>query len=169
MVKFLPHYQFPTGLPLVPEAHGQDDETLHERRPQASEGDVSSTEIGSSPDLHDIEEQHELLKPPRNEAQGPTRLAPSRQVPKWGVYDLFPLSLFVAHLVRKGADIKGKKAARARMMLRDQNSWQNIPLEISLYLVRLKDVRRALPADLVSAELIHLPPPIAQGSGNANC
>jgi ion channel-forming bestrophin family protein len=59
-------------------------------------------------------------------------LSPSRMPPKYSLFDFFPFSLLVHALTKKGKNIKGKKAARARAKL---NISHNLPLEISLYLV----------------------------------
>lgn len=64
------------------------------------------------------------------------KLLPSHMPPEYHVFDLFP-SLLVAWLMRRGKEVKGKKAAKLRAeMLRSAGS-HNIPLELSLYLVSL--------------------------------
>jgi hypothetical protein len=56
--------------------------------------------------------------------------------PKYSLFDLFPFSLLVKALTRSGREVGGVKAARLRARRRGVTS-HNIPLEISLYLVRL--------------------------------
>jgi putative membrane protein len=63
-------------------------------------------------------------------------LAPAHNPPAWAAFDVFPLSLLVKPGARLGKEIKGRKAMRARAKLRGENEAHNIPLEISLYLVR---------------------------------
>ncbi|KAJ7803154.1 Bestrophin, RFP-TM, chloride channel-domain-containing protein, partial [Mycena olivaceomarginata] len=52
------------------------------------------------------------------------------------LFDLFPFSLLVKCLTKRGAEIKGKKAARirAKMLKVGGEGSHNLPLEISLYL-----------------------------------
>ncbi|KAI0701676.1 UPF0187-domain-containing protein [Earliella scabrosa] len=61
-------------------------------------------------------------------------LLPARNPPKYHLLDLFPLSLLVGYLTKKGKEVKGKKAARIRAKLRSKVVTHNLPLEISLYL-----------------------------------
>ncbi|KAF7297823.1 hypothetical protein MKEN_01406100 [Mycena kentingensis (nom. inval.)] len=63
-------------------------------------------------------------------------LLPGSMPPKYHLFDLFPFSLLVRSLTKRGKEVKGKKAARARAkMLREkENGTHNLPLEISLYL-----------------------------------
>ena len=63
------------------------------------------------------------------------QLLPARNPPKYSVFDLFPFSLLIKALTRRGREIGGVKAARFRAKRRGVAS-HNIPLEISLYLVR---------------------------------
>jgi putative membrane protein len=59
---------------------------------------------------------------------------PARDPPKGHLFDIFPFSLLVHALTKKGKSVKGKKGARERAKRRIHN--HNIPLEITLYLVR---------------------------------
>ncbi|THU99022.1 UPF0187-domain-containing protein [Dendrothele bispora CBS 962.96] len=61
-------------------------------------------------------------------------LLPSRDPPKYGLFDLFPFSLLVKVLTSSGKELKGKKAARLRAKMRNVGVSHNLPLEISLYL-----------------------------------
>lgn len=63
-------------------------------------------------------------------------LMPAHMPPKYSVFDLFPFSLLVKWLTEKGKDVKGKKGARIRAKLRNEAISHNLPLELSLYLVR---------------------------------
>lgn len=60
-------------------------------------------------------------------------LLPARMPPKYHLFDLFPFSLFIHCMSRDSKRVKGKKAARRRARM--ANSSENLPLEISLYLV----------------------------------
>ena len=81
-------------------------------------------------------------------------LLPARNPPKYHLLDLFPFSLLVGFLTKRGKEVKvcargrvqcfarssrlqGKKAARIRAKLRSRVVTHNLPLEISLYLVRI--------------------------------
>ncbi|KAJ7143744.1 Bestrophin, RFP-TM, chloride channel-domain-containing protein [Mycena epipterygia] len=66
-------------------------------------------------------------------------LLPGSMPPKYHLFDLFPFSLLVRCLTKRGREVKGKKAARLRAkMLMEKNGQgsgsHNLPLEISLYL-----------------------------------
>ncbi|KAJ7244396.1 Bestrophin, RFP-TM, chloride channel-domain-containing protein [Mycena haematopus] len=60
-------------------------------------------------------------------------LLPGSLPPKYHLFDLFPFSLLVKCLTKRGAELKGKKAARMRARMTGGGS-HNLPLEISLYL-----------------------------------
>ncbi|KAJ6480126.1 Bestrophin, RFP-TM, chloride channel-domain-containing protein [Mycena sanguinolenta] len=61
-------------------------------------------------------------------------LLPASLPPKYHLFDLFPFSLLVRSLTKRGAELKGKKAARMRARMASKGSSHNLPLEISLYL-----------------------------------
>jgi predicted membrane chloride channel (bestrophin family) len=61
-------------------------------------------------------------------------LLPARMPPKYHIFDLFPFSLLVRLLTKKGKQVKGRKAARLRAKLKRGTVSHNLPLEISLYL-----------------------------------
>ncbi|KAI0916210.1 hypothetical protein AcV5_003211 [Taiwanofungus camphoratus] len=61
-------------------------------------------------------------------------LLPARNPPKYHFFDLFPFSLLVHLLTKRGKDVKGKTAARMRARLRSKTITHNLPLEISFYL-----------------------------------
>ncbi|KAJ7457185.1 Bestrophin, RFP-TM, chloride channel-domain-containing protein [Mycena galericulata] len=66
-------------------------------------------------------------------------LLPGSMPPKYHIFDLFPFSLLVRGLTKRGREVKGKKAARLRAkMLMEKNGHgvgsHNLPLEITLYL-----------------------------------
>lgn len=70
-----------------------------------------------------------------NDANIEEYLLPSRLPPKYSYFDLFPLSLLVRCLTKRGKEVKGKKGARLRAKLRSKAvQTHNLPLEISLYL-----------------------------------
>lgn len=66
-------------------------------------------------------------------------LLPSRLPPKFSYFDVFPLSLLVKFLTKRGKEIKGRKAARVRARRgrgkRGSIVSYNVPLEITLYIV----------------------------------
>lgn len=61
-------------------------------------------------------------------------LLPARDPPPYALFDVFPFSLCVRELVKRGKDVKGRRALRARA--RDLTINHNIPLEIAFYIVR---------------------------------
>lgn len=63
-------------------------------------------------------------------------LLPAKLPPKYSFFDIFPFSLLVHYMTEKGREVKGKKAARMRAKLRNEAVSHNLPLELSLYLVR---------------------------------
>ncbi|CAE6464361.1 unnamed protein product [Rhizoctonia solani] len=63
---------------------------------------------------------------------GDVELAPASNPPKWGAFDVWPLSLLVRILTKKGKNVSGKKAAKERA--KQHVISHNIPLEITLYL-----------------------------------
>lgn len=62
-------------------------------------------------------------------------LFPAKMPPKYHLFDLFPFSLLVRVLTKRGKELKGKKAARLRAKMRNKAVSHNLPLEITLYLV----------------------------------
>ena len=62
-------------------------------------------------------------------------LLPARNPPQYSYFDLFPFSLLVKFLTKRGKQVKGKKGARLRAKLQHHSGNHNLPLEISLYLV----------------------------------
>jgi hypothetical protein len=62
-------------------------------------------------------------------------LMPSHMPPKYGLFDLFPFSLLVKYLSKRGKEVKGKKGARVRAQMKQHAISHNLPLELSLYLV----------------------------------
>jgi len=74
-----------------------------------------------------------------------SHLRPSHSPPRNSVFDIFPLSLVAAVLLKKGRDIRGRKAAKKHASARVIS--HNIPLEITLYLssyIAALQARRAI-------------------------
>ncbi|KAF5364959.1 hypothetical protein D9758_008139 [Tetrapyrgos nigripes] len=192
LVKFLPAYALPTGIPSHPDltrsfdAHGaplapvaspgslksipESPETrttgstggtfLHQRTNGGASQAPAEQELPapvtapkprknasfSLPKLFKDEKEKEKDDPPLSPAEEkrPERvilrredesfLLPARDAPKYGIFDLFPFSLLVKALTRRGRELKGKKAARLRAKMRNVGVSHNLPLEISLYL-----------------------------------
>lgn len=61
-------------------------------------------------------------------------LLPAHMPPRYSYLDLFPFSLMLKPLIRRGKQVKGKKATRLRAKLSHAAVSHNLPLEISLYL-----------------------------------
>ena len=68
-------------------------------------------------------------------SEGDGFLLPARNPPQYSYFDLFPFSLLVKFLTKRGKQVKGKKGARLRAKLQHNSGSHNLPLEISLYLV----------------------------------
>ncbi|CAG8512253.1 5520_t:CDS:2 [Acaulospora colombiana] len=68
-------------------------------------------------------------------------LLPSRNPPSFSIFDIFPFTMLVKPLTKRGVKLSGKTAAKARAKMgygrndRDDVISHNIPLEVSLYLV----------------------------------
>jgi len=54
--------------------------------------------------------------------------------PSYSLFDVFPFSLLVRVLTKRGKEVSGKKAARYRAKRGEGNVEGNVPLEITLYL-----------------------------------
>lgn len=67
--------------------------------------------------------------------QDESYLMPAKLPPKYGLFDIFPFSLLINFLAKRGREVKGKKAARMRAKLKNEAISHNLPLELSLYLV----------------------------------
>ena len=74
-------------------------------------------------------------RPKESLSEGDGFLLPARNPPRYSYFDLFPFSLLVKFLTKRGKQVKGKKGARLRAKLQHQSVTHNLPLEISLYLV----------------------------------
>lgn len=66
-------------------------------------------------------------------------LMPAYKPPKYGILNIFPFSLLVRCLSARGKNSKGKKAAR---QLKHHGTSHNLPLELTLYLVRRLQTNR---------------------------
>ncbi|PPQ99416.1 hypothetical protein CVT24_005403 [Panaeolus cyanescens] len=75
-------------------------------------------------------DKERMILPREDEAY----LMDAHMPPKYGVFDIFPFSLFIKFFTARGKELKGKKAARLRAKLRNQAISHNLPLELSLYL-----------------------------------
>ncbi|EPQ51232.1 UPF0187-domain-containing protein [Gloeophyllum trabeum ATCC 11539] len=168
LVKFLPSYALPAGLPSTADVReypeGKDvSDTLsatspfsssmsHPNLPEAAkEGNGVSQRLAfsaSAPHLpQDTPKKKVNLQVPTSprsqqafdvekgttHSTGEDFLLPARMPPKYHLFDIFPFSLLVKALTKRGQEVKGKKAARLRARLR-RNDTHNLPLEISLYL-----------------------------------
>lgn len=188
LVKYLPSYALPAGLPSLVDVTSMDGESTRSP-PLRARGDSSAPAAEvveghpsdlslppASPKSPTFQQQQSQLPPPVTAAPGRSRkvsvqagpphpqrlisrsrtidekkqgdksstysmherddfLLPARNPPKYHLLDLFPLSLLVGFLAKRGKEVKGKKAARIRAKLRSKTVTHNLPLEISLYLV----------------------------------
>jgi len=135
LVKFLPPYALPAGLPSMVDVN----EMPIRRSSDGTRHSISRYEPQKST-------EGQLPLPVTSEPRSPISpnarsgddsfLLPARNPPQFAIFDVFPFSLLVRQLTKRGKDIKGKKAARLRATMREHVDSHNIPLEISLYLVR---------------------------------
>ena len=119
LVKYLPAYSLPTAI--APQHPRQSVESPTLSIPPTSPGKASGgsqLQMGHSEPIH---------------------LLPAHSPPKWTVFDVFPFSLLVKSLTKRGKDVGGRKAARLRARMGRGTGGrvvsQNVPLEITLYLV----------------------------------
>lgn len=143
LIKYLPAYVLPFGILPSP--------------PDSEHYQEQSSEYGESTALEQQELPHPVTSSNRSRTQGDhfhtrentlTReepvLLPARNPPPFGIFDIFPLSLLVGPLLRRGFNIGGKRAQRVRAkqagkVKRGRGVGEaivshNIPLEITLYL-----------------------------------
>ena len=135
LVKFLPRYALPAGLPStvdineIPRSHSSDG--IRDESKESTEGQLP------------LPVTAELRSPTSRSAKDrlgdDSPLSPARNPPQFTIFDVFPFSLLIHQLTTRGKDIKGKKATRLRA--REFVVSHNIPLEISLYLVRFQPNR----------------------------
>jgi hypothetical protein len=174
LVKFLPAYALPHGIPSRADLANQDphnnmisptlqqdgqtaanethtttaqrpvisgNSTLSHRGPVSPHLPLPVTSstpgkknFDDSQSLRAISGENETVILSRNDEKF---LLPASMSPKYHIFDLFPFSLLVKMLTKRGKDIKGKKAAKLRAKMRDNVISHNLPLEISLYLASL--------------------------------
>jgi len=133
LVKFLPPYALPPGLPSmvdIPEMpmNGSADGTWRSTsRSDHKEGHLPQP-VTSEPKSP----ASRSLKPRPGDDSS---LLPAHNPPRFAIFDVFPFSLLVRQLTKGGRKVRGKKAARLRATMREYAGSHNIPLEISLYLV----------------------------------
>ncbi|KAF9653667.1 UPF0187-domain-containing protein [Thelephora ganbajun] len=152
LVKFLPPYALPAGLPSAVDVS----EMPASRSMDGTRHSVTRNEPKKST-------EGQLPLPVTSEPRPPTSvsleirpgdnsfLLPARNPPQFAIFDVFPFSLLVHQLTKHGKDIKGKKAARLRASMKEHVVSQNIPLEISLYLssyVSALQARKAIDASM---------------------
>jgi hypothetical protein len=111
-------------------------------------------------DVGTLTERREYLEAPRqsrvSKSDGAEAdLLPARDPPRYSYFDFFPFSLLINFLTKRGKKVKGKKAALLRAKLHHHSSTQNLPLEISLYIVSFPLDEWSLSSLNDSPELIH--------------
>ncbi|KAF9531349.1 Bestrophin, RFP-TM, chloride channel-domain-containing protein [Crepidotus variabilis] len=80
--------------------------------------------------VNPVKEKERLVLPRHDEGY----LMPSSMPPRYSLFDLFPFSLLVKFLTKKGKDVSGKKGAKLRAKMKKHAVSHNLPLELSLYL-----------------------------------
>ena len=134
LVKFLPPYALPAGLPSVVDLSG----TPTGRSSGGTRHSVSRSELRKSAEDQlplpvTSEPRYSTSKSSKPRPGGENFLLPASIPPQRTIFDVFPFSLLVRHLIGWGKHVKGRKAANVRA--RERAISHNIPLEISLYLV----------------------------------
>ncbi|KAG8935197.1 hypothetical protein FRC01_007430 [Tulasnella sp. 417] len=85
--------------------------------------------------------------------QRQSSLLPSNDPPKWAMFDVFPFSLFIKPLLKKGKTVAGKKAAKLKA--KEGNVNHNVPLEITFYLSSyIAEIQRRKIADVPTLNLL---------------
>ncbi|KAF8754772.1 Bestrophin, RFP-TM, chloride channel [Rhizoctonia solani] len=187
LVKFLPAYSLPAGMPNqrvksrtsaeITEATGDDQQergswggststqlptTNKDGRtsfqlPVATEKDMSgptSPGLGRGSTTRRSGTSYRRISGPH----GAVDLAPASNPPKWGAFDVWPLSLLVKVLTKKGKNVSGKKAAKERA--KQHVISHNIPLEITLYLssyISALQQRKVVDVPTISKQSRHPP------------
>ncbi|KAF5381539.1 hypothetical protein D9615_005618 [Tricholomella constricta] len=161
LVKFLPAYALPAGIPSVADLTNSESHepitSLKDTRIPSSPGGssflyqrgftVSAPSLLPAPVTSDSSRKTTFMNTPvpRPPYARPREkiilprdderfLLPARMPPKYHLFDLFPFSIVVKWLTKRGREIKGRKAARLRAKMRQNAISHNLPLEISLYL-----------------------------------
>ncbi|KAF8066963.1 Bestrophin, RFP-TM, chloride channel-domain-containing protein [Lyophyllum atratum] len=159
LVKFLPAYALPAGIPSASDLRSPEYTNgpasprdvrlpsspgancfLYQRSyasapdllptPVTSSGSKKTTFLDPPPHTPFSMPREKTILPPGDEAF----LLPGRLPPKYHIFDLFPFSLLVKWLTKRGREVKGKKATKLRAKMRQNAVSHNLPLEISLYL-----------------------------------
>lgn len=123
------------GSGSVSEGHDNDQQDLP--LPATTPG-----EVGTKSDKVEFLEAPKKPRPSNSDASvrkslvDVDELLPAHMPPKYSYLDLFPFSLLLKPLIRRGKPVKGKKAKRLQAKLNHAAVSHNLPLEISLYLVR---------------------------------
>ncbi|PCH37039.1 UPF0187-domain-containing protein [Wolfiporia cocos MD-104 SS10] len=155
LVKFLPPYALPASIPSVIDVSDPDSPDANEQvsdmrslRSVPSPHAASFAKAGQLPMPVTALRRVQVVSPSidREKVEKDDRtsmvngfepdsfLLPARNPPKYHLLDLFPMSIFVRLLTKRGKDIKGKTAAKIRAKLRSKTVSHNLPLEISFYL-----------------------------------
>lgn len=137
LTKYLPAYALPFGMPAPPE------DLRHRHYSEDSES--TALETGGLPMPATSPNRSRFQARETSSSSGEMPLLPARNPPPFGIFDIFPLSLLVGPLLRRGYNIGGKRAQRARAKKNGKTERgrgkgeavvsHNIPLEITLYLV----------------------------------
>jgi len=153
LVKFLPEYALPAGIPSEADLMSMENSSRRNTRIPSSPGNssflyrrnysippsilpapVTSPSKGMTflePAPHSPHSVQEKIILHRSDEGF---LLPAQMPPKYHLFDLFPFSLLVKWLTKRGQEVKGKKAAKLRAKMRQNAVSHNLPLEISLYL-----------------------------------
>lgn len=157
LVKFLPPYALPAGLPsAVDVSEIPMNRSSDGTRQSSSRAGPKKSAEGELPLPVTAEPRSPTSKSFRGRPGDESFLLPARNPPQFAIFDVFPFSLLVRQLTKRGKDIKGKKAARLRASMKDHVISHNIPLEISLYLssyISALQNRKAIDAATTSALL----------------
>jgi putative membrane protein len=139
LTKYLPAYALPAGKPLPDDMDASSDNAS-----------ADSAEKGLPPPVTSpIRTRFSSGRSVKGSTMpdGTPKLLPARNPPEHSLWDVFPFTLLVKPLTKRGWNLGGRRAHRARAHLglgRDPDGEivdHNIPLEITLYLVSASENR----------------------------
>lgn len=137
LAKYLPAYTLPAGKPN-PNNGPFNDYTNSNTPHEKPELPFPST-IPIRSRFNSVTSRSRVYKGRFNPDGSPV-LLPSRNPPKFSIWDVFPFTLLVNRLTKKGYHLGGRAAQRARAKLglgrgvEGEVLSHNVPLEITLYL-----------------------------------
>lgn len=138
LTKFLPAYALPAGRPDM--FDNEDHDGVGHSTTSTVSGLPMPVTSPSRPSFGGEKKRHNKSS---MHPDGTPILLPSRNPPQFSIFDIFPFTMLVKPLTKRGMNLGGKTAQRARAKLGMGRGLDgdvvshNIPLEITLYLVSI--------------------------------